>query len=153
MLAMVERTDAGLRRREAGQWLAAARKNAGFTQKDLEVTAGLGEGTLSNYERGLSQVPDDAAERIADALGRGLIETRRSLNLWVPADATDPERPVIDALAALRRDQQLRPDLRDHIIRQYEILRETSQGKATDAADILDLPHAARKRTPRKPRA
>lgn len=152
MLAMVERTDAAQRRREAGQWLATARQNAGYTQSELELLVGLGKNALSNYERGISQVPDDVAERLADVLGRGLIETRRALHLWVPVDASDPETPVIDVLAALRRDPKLRPDLREHIIRQYEILRETSEAKAKADADILDLPHAARKRPPRKPR-
>lgn len=152
MLHVGDRTDSSDRKRQAGEWLADARRAAGLTQKELELAAGLEKGNLSNYERGVSWVPDEASEAIARALNKGVIETRRGLHLWVPQDATDPAVPEVDPLVALQRDTALRPDLRDHIVNQYKILREASQA-AVSADDLRTLPHVARKRTPRKPRS
>lgn len=152
MWNVAERIDTSDRKRQAGEWLASARRAAGLTQNELELAAGLGKNNLTNYERGVSWVPDDASERIADALGLGIIETRRGLHLWVPPDAADAATAPVDVLKVLRRDPALRPDLRDHIVNQYKILRDASQA-APATEDLRDLPYVARKRTPRKPRA
>lgn len=141
-------------RRQAGRWLAAARVEKGFTQKELELAASLGSGNITNYERGLTRVPDDAAERIAEALGIGIIETRRQLNLWVPKDAADSPRPRIDLRQAIREDETLVPEARKHLENQLVLLRRLSETSTLPTkADLLEEQHAARKRSPRKPRA
>lgn len=153
MWNVAERTDTNDRKRQAGEWLANARREAGLTQNELELAAGLGKNNLTNYERGVSWVPDDASERIAAALNLGIIETRRGLNLWVPSDAADAVAAPIDTLKALQRDTVLRPDLRAHIVKQYKILAEASASKPSmSAPDLLKEQHVARKREPRKPR-
>lgn len=85
---------------KAGEWLRAARarrypKAADFA-RDLDISTSL----LSRYETGGSEVPDDKAERIAQALGLDIIEVRRNLGLWVPAgdppaEMTDEEHEAI----------------------------------------------------------
>lgn len=155
MLPVADRTDDSDRKRQAGDWLANARRDAGMTQNELELAAGLGKGNVTNYERGMAKVPDEAAERIARALGLGVIETRRGLHLWVPADVSDTTPQPADILRLLRNDPELRPDLRKHIVNQYKILRDASKAAVTprQGDDVLRLPSVARKRTPRnKPR-
>lgn len=90
----------------AGQWLKDARENRGYaTATAFAAALGVNQSMVSRYERGSSEVEDERAEQIADVLGMPLVEVRRGLGLWVPAD----EPASIAVPGAL--DRQLRLEL------------------------------------------
>jgi transcriptional regulator with XRE-family HTH domain len=71
----------------AGLWLKAAREERGFsTATAFALALGVNQSMVSRYERGSSEVEDERAEQIANVLGMPLVEVRRGLGLWVPAD-------------------------------------------------------------------
>src|SRR5688500_6310224 len=74
----------------AGQWLRAARKQAGYDSLGAFASAlGIDPSQVSRYEVGATRVPDDRAVRIADVLGLDVIKVRRALRLWVPEDTAE----------------------------------------------------------------
>lgn len=91
----------------AGRWLRAMRERRGFKTADafarrIEVSGSL----LSRYETGISGVPDDKAEKIAEVLGMDIIEVRRNLGLWVPPqDPSDAGEPP--ATLSIPSDEEL----------------------------------------------
>lgn len=91
---------------QAGQWLRQAREDRGFsTATAFAAALGVNQSMVSRYERGGSEVEDERAEQIADVLGMPLVEVRRGLGLWVPAD----EPATVAVPGAL--DRQLRQEL------------------------------------------
>lgn len=67
-------------RREAGQWLKAAREAAGLTQADLAATLGLRYYTfISQVESGVGRVPVEQQGAWAEALGLDAGEFARTL--------------------------------------------------------------------------
>lgn len=98
----------------AGRWLRDIRKRHGFDTADsfarrLDVSASL----LSRYETGISGVPDDKAEKIAEILDMDIIEVRRALGLWTPPPSDpsldDEEGRVytIEEIQAMSRPEQI----------------------------------------------
>lgn len=67
---MVKITDAHrARRKEAGRYLAACRKEAKLTQKNLSDLLGYEYyTTVSHYERGVARIPTELYVELADAL-------------------------------------------------------------------------------------
>lgn len=120
----------------AGLWLRSARERRGFqTAGALARRMGVSGSLISRYETGISAVSDERAEQIADALDMNIIDVRRGLGLWVPADepgtpggpASDRRPPdeVIDDVAALRIEiAELREEIRRE--RQERLRREGS---------------------------
>ena len=49
--------------------LAAARKNANMTQKDLAIACGVSESTVSNWEKGKSEPTVSQARKIGEVVG------------------------------------------------------------------------------------
>lgn len=151
MLVMTERRE---RLARAGEWLRDARKAKGLGQDDLGALIGTSGANVSNYERGHIEVPDDKAAKIAAALDLGELEVRRGLGLYVPSEEDTTGGDILDAI---RRDTRLIPEARKHLEKQYKLLLRLSEPVDQDAqaaeGDILSLPNAARKRTPRKPRS
>ena len=49
--------------------LAAARKNANMTQKDLANACGVSESTVSNWEKGRSEPTVSQARKIGEVVG------------------------------------------------------------------------------------
>ena len=49
--------------------LTVARESRGLSQKELAAKAGIPPGTLSKAENGLTQLPEERVQAIADALG------------------------------------------------------------------------------------
>lgn len=79
-------------RSRAGRWLREQRLRRGYrTAAELGRAIGASKEVIWSYESGRSAVPDDRAERIAEALGLDIITVRRNLGLWVPPDAGEPE--------------------------------------------------------------
>lgn len=79
-------------RSRAGRWLREQRLRRGYrTAAELGRAIGASKEVIWSYESGRSAVPDDRAERIAEALGMDIITVRRNLGLWVPPDAGAPE--------------------------------------------------------------
>lgn len=102
------------RRVAAAKWLKSARERGGYrTAREFADALGVERYQLSNWETGRSTVPDDEAELIANTLGLDLIEVRRNLGLWVPADtgpAPEPRRrtgPTAELLRRLDEDPEL----------------------------------------------
>lgn len=79
---------------EAGRWLRTQRTKRGYdTAGKLARALGVDPSRISNYERGMSAVPDERAAQIADLFGMDEIEVRRGLGLWVPDDAKESQEP------------------------------------------------------------
>lgn len=59
-------------KQEIGQLIQQARKEKGFTLKELAELTGVTESTFSRYESGKQNVSFEQAQRIADVLGKKL---------------------------------------------------------------------------------
>jgi len=94
------------RLRRAGAWLRAQREVKGWSGSDLAKQLDVNQVRVSAYERGQYEVPSTVAESAAAVFDLPLIEVRRQLGLWVPADAdlfelqqhADPARLADDVL-------------------------------------------------------
>lgn len=112
-------------RERAGQWLRAARQNAGYeTAGAFGAAIGAHAASVSAYEIGKQSVPDSRVDDIARALRMATIDVRRGLGLWVPDNleprAMTPEEAInaddnlsgeqrillLDVLASVRRLSQ-----------------------------------------------
>lgn len=69
--------------------LIAARKAAGLTQEELEATAAVSQGTISQTERGASTPGADVALRLCKALGISLEDL-----LYQEPASSEPTPPV-----------------------------------------------------------
>lgn len=130
------------RQEAAGRWLRAARERGGYRTADafarrIEVSASL----LSRYETGITGVSDEMAERIADVLGLGIIETRRGLGLWVPPEDTEPASAASpeEVLAEqIRRDPRVRRRFFDLLLAEYGHAQEPDDSETPDAEQDSD---------------
>jgi transcriptional regulator with XRE-family HTH domain len=70
----------------AGEWLRKARKRRQRFARQADFAAALGvqQQLISNYERGLSQVPEKYVEPIANLVGYHPTTVRRHLGLSAP---------------------------------------------------------------------
>lgn len=83
----------------AGAWLRDARSRRYPKAVDFAEAIGIERSLLSRYETGVSEVPDERAQAIAEALGLDIITVRRGLGKWIPeevggqapADDDDPK--------------------------------------------------------------
>lgn len=97
----------------AGQWLRSARERRGIaTAGALARRIGVSDSLISRYETGISGVPDDKAEKIAEVLGMDIIEVRRGLGLWTPPTEPEPSDDegrvyTIEEIQAMSRPEQL----------------------------------------------
>lgn len=107
------------RLRAAGTWLRTQRELRGWSGTDLAKRLGVNQVRVSSYERGQYEVPSEIAEGIAGEMDLPLIDVRRQLGLWVPADEdltelrgrADPALLADDVLIGeLLRRQQRRTD-------------------------------------------
>ena len=136
---------------EAGRWLRERREAADLTQQELAESFGGNTQNVSAYENGLHRPSDSKIAAMARRLGVPVNDMRRQFGLYVAEDAPAEREP--DVQDAIRRDPHLIPEARRHLLSQYELLRRLGDPSVTtDSAGLLDEPHAARKRTPRKPR-
>jgi transcriptional regulator with XRE-family HTH domain len=117
---MTEDNDATMDRqerlREAGAWLRTQRETRGWSGTELARLLEVNQVRVSSYENGRNEVPSEIAERLAAVLGLSLIEIRKNLGLWVPADSelrdyqrrADPSQLADDVLLTelIRRYQQ-----------------------------------------------
>lgn len=63
-----------LGQQELGQRIKAAREESGLTQSQLAERLGLGHSqSISNYERGATEVPQKRLRRIAEITGKPLV--------------------------------------------------------------------------------
>lgn len=96
----------------AGRWLRDQRESHGYaTAVDFARALGVDQSLVSRYERGISEVSDERAAKIAELFGMDLVETRRGLGLWVPSEPgqeqtlVDPEEPLdLELPAELRKN-------------------------------------------------
>src|SRR5262249_39305242 len=70
----------------AGTWLRNERELRGWSGSDLARRLDVTQVRVSAYERGQYEVPNAVAEGIAKVFELPLIEVRRHLGLWVPAE-------------------------------------------------------------------
>lgn len=147
---MIDRRD---RLHAAGEWLTAARKEAGLSQAQLGERLGVSGANVSNYERGVISFPDERTRDLSKALGVDELDVRRGLGLYVPGDEASAD---IDVPTAILRDRLLLPEARQHLLNQYKLLLRVQAADGptdkaeTPDAEVLQLPRVARKRTPRK---
>lgn len=131
----------------AGHWLREERERRHIKGGEFARTIGIDPSQLSRYERGISAVPDDRAQKIAEVFGLGILTVRRNLGLWVPETA--PEQPatrdpdddpppfelrdeVEEGLWALKN---LSPEFRRNFIRQWRArLEDENTGGANTGA-------------------
>lgn len=87
----------------AGRWLVEKRSLVGRydTAADFARALDITPARLSSYERGISLVDDDMAQRIADVLGMSIIEVRKGLGLWVPPENQSDDAAIIRSLTSL----------------------------------------------------
>lgn len=75
------------RQEAAGRWLKEARFARGYhTAGALARALDVDPSRISQYERGMSAVPDERAAQIAELFGLPEIQVRRGLGLWVPRE-------------------------------------------------------------------
>lgn len=147
MLCMTERHE---RLGQAGAWLRDARETVGLTGDQLGEMIGTSGANISNYERGISEMPDHRTARLAAALRMSEADVRRGLGKYVPGD----DDGDVDIIAAIKRDPRLIPEARRHLANQYKLLLRLNAVADDEAGreNVLDLPYVARKRQPRKQR-
>jgi transcriptional regulator with XRE-family HTH domain len=130
---------------DLGERIRAERERAGMTQPELAALVGVSPRTIGNWERGEAD-PRNSLTRLEDVL---------------PALRQVEDRPTDSnaVLEAIKRDRNLLPEARSHLLNQYQLLLRiaAADDKATPSpedatADILSLPRVARKRRtdPRK---
>jgi len=108
-------------RQELGRRIAAARHEAGFTQRELAQLVGLRNASdISRYERGEVDPPYWRLERIAKALGHAPSYFVRSPDEPEPETLEDLRREIRDELAAIRRDQAAIRLLAERLLRWQE---------------------------------
>lgn len=130
MLTMRKTDDAAM---TPGAWLKAAREDARLTQEEVGRALQVTGATVSSWEHGrIKRIDEQYIDDLARLLGKSPTETARGLGKLVSPDAPD-DAPPLSALAALRADKTLLPELREHITRQYLILQ-----KLTEATRALD---------------
>lgn len=105
----------------AGSWLRTQRERRNLSVRELANAVGASTQAVYNWETGKNAVSDDSAERLAELFGRGILEVRRHLGLWVPVPPDDQtastdERIARAEAAADRASDELealRRELRD----------------------------------------
>lgn len=112
---------------EAGEWFAAQREQRGLSQREMGRLIDVSYQSVSGYERGRTAPEDGTCERIAAVFGVTASEVRRRFGKYVPPEVDEVPIVQVSALNALLGDPDLEPDLRDHIVNQYRILRDLTQ--------------------------
>lgn len=75
---------------ELGQRIKEAREDAGLTQQELADRIGIKQGqTVSNYERGVTEVTTKRLRRIAEATGK-------PITFFVQDEATEPAAGALE---------------------------------------------------------
>lgn len=112
----------------AGAWLRKARARRYPKAVDFARAIGIERSLLSRYETGSSEVPDERAERIAEALGLDIITVRRNLGLWVPESSIgraemlmdQNERMAADLVARVQRLNERKRQAVEEVVRAFE---------------------------------
>ena len=71
----------------AGDWLRAQREEKGWSGTAFAQRLGIGQVRVSSYERGQYEVPEELTKKIAEVFEMPMVDVRRELGFWVPADA------------------------------------------------------------------
>ncbi|GAA1727496.1 ImmA/IrrE family metallo-endopeptidase [Brachybacterium phenoliresistens] len=100
-------------RRGIGDVLLVLRRASGLTQGELADRVGMTQATLSRYEHDLREVDDDAAQRLADALGVTAEFLRHDFRM----------EGAIAADAHMRRQKTARPSDWKHVEARLNALR------------------------------
>lgn len=118
--------------RTLGDYIRQARERRGMTQGELAQAVGVSMRTVGNWERGQA-VPRSSLTRVEDLLGP----------LDEAAGALPPAAQSL--IEMIRNDPDLLPEAKEHLERQYGLLRRlketppVQQQAAKVAADVADL--------------
>lgn len=133
-------------------YLSGAMQAAGIDSgAELARRAGINESQVSRWLRGIGQPDLTNLRRIAPVLGRPVLELAVAAGHLSPEEAKlkevrPPEPQPVDVLEAIRRDPDLLPEAREHLLNQYGLLLRIGGARETKPADVLHLPRVARKR-------
>lgn len=133
-----------------GQRIKEARKNAGFTQRELAEKSGTATGTIQQYERGVRQPRLEQFQRIAAALdvdvnwlmnGQTLEQRDQAMKDYVA-------RRFAEAEAGLRKER------REQLNAAFDLLNQDGQGKAVERVEELtEIPKYRRGTAPQSTQA
>lgn len=115
-----------------GKYLQAARKARGMTGRRLSELTGVAQSSVTRWEAG-GRIEEENSQRIIEVLGLDPLE-------WSQLYA-NPNAPIFwveeqgdDAVVvAIRDDDRLLPEAREHLIRQYQLLLRVSPAPSTAA--------------------
>jgi transcriptional regulator with XRE-family HTH domain len=83
---------------EIGRRVKEARDDADLTQQELADRIGIQQGqTISNYERGITEIPSKRLRRIAEATGKPLVFFVQDPDAPTPPE---PRREQLDRMEA-----------------------------------------------------
>ena len=83
-----------VRRARGAEWLRRERERRGTLQGKLAADLGVSQQSLSAYERGVSRMTYETADRLARLWGLEPRAVWRELGLYVPEDGGAPVEPL-----------------------------------------------------------
>lgn len=149
-----------------GDWLGKQMARCGFgSNVDLEREAGLGNTTISRWRNGVMAPSVDQLRKLEGPLRTPLLELLVRAGILAPDEAKiSRERLAKDAAVqrrvssaeAIKQDPDLVDAAKEHLLNQYEFLRELSEtrtskdGRPSTPGVQRPLRAVARKRAPRR---
>lgn len=153
-----------------GDWLTAQMSRCGFKSNvDLEAVTGIGNTTISRWRTGAMAPSVEQLRKLEGPLKTPLLEMLVRAGVLSAEEAKIPraalskvsEVTVADVAEAIRQDSELMERAREHLLSQYQMLRELSEHASskkprqvqTSPASQKPLRAVARKRAPRQDRS
>lgn len=114
---------------EIGKRIKISRKNAGLTQEELARKIGKTESSIRKYEKGLTQIPFDVLESIAQALNVS------PYDLTMDSDFLQSSTKTIEGIQVLFGAGAV------SLLENYDSLNDTGKKKANEyVADLTEQP-------------
>lgn len=152
-----------------GDWLTAQMARCGYKSNvDLEAVTGIGNTTISRWRTGAMAPSVEQLRKLEGPLKTPLLEMLVRAGVLSAEEAKIPrtalskvsEATVANVAEAIRQDSELMERAREHLLNQYEMLRELSGHAGSNIPDQAQTSPAkkplravARKRPPRQDRS
>lgn len=122
-----------------GERIKVARKKKGWTQVKLAKESGIIETTIRKYELGIQNPKVDNLQKLADALGVGLLELMsHKEQAFTGNAATDTAlKGMRDMVAATELHQMVRAEKYGNLEKAYDKLNDAGKRKVVEYAEDL----------------